>query len=181
MSQLLYKIAQLWGKPEGSSDKFDLNETLVFPEDKDLQFEGKFSAKLTFIRLKDEISVLLNDAEVDVNFSCTQCLKSFVKTIEISEAEREYFYEKPDFGTDDPGAITDLFYIDPKRMTIDLNELVRQEIILHFPLIPVCSKSCKGLCQVCGKDQNKVKCKCQPLKQADAESIRPFKNLKKLI
>jgi len=46
--------------------------------------------------------------------------------------------------------------------------LLRQEIILHFPVVSVCSKSCKGLCPVCGVDLNKENCSCdkeQGLKQ----------------
>ena len=178
MSQLLYKIAKLWGKPEGSSEKYELNEKLVFADDKELNFASNFKGKFTFIRLKDEVSVLLNNASVDVNFSCNLCLKEFVETIEISEAEREFFHDKPDFESSD---LDDLFYIDKKRMTLDLNEMVRQEIILHFPLIPVCSKSCKGLCPVCGKDRNSVKCKCVMVKEEETDTIKPFKNLKKLI
>ena len=175
--QLLYKIAKLWGKPEGSSEKFDLDEKIVFPEDSDLEFSSNFTGKLTFINLKDEISALLNDAEIDVKFSCTQCLKNFTSTVKIPSAEREFFLEQPDLAASD---LDDFFFIDKKRMTIDLDELVRQEIILHFPLIPVCSKGCKGLCQVCGTDRNKAKCKCRPLKEAASESHQPFKNLKQI-
>lgn len=178
MSQLIYKIAKLWGKPEGSTEKYDINETVVFPGDKDLDFAGPLRGKLMFIRLKDEISVLLSDAHIDVKFTCTHCLKPFEETVEIPEAEREFFHEKPDYASQD---LEDLFYINKKPMTIDLNEMIRQEIILHFPLIPVCSKGCKGLCQVCGKDRNTEKCRCKTLKVEDLDTIKPFKDLKKLI
>jgi uncharacterized metal-binding protein YceD (DUF177 family) len=178
VTQLTYKIAKLWGKPEGSCEKYDIDEKIVFPEDKDLNFVSKFEGKLTFIRLKDEISALLNDAHIDVQFKCTHCLQSFEESVEIPEAEREFFYNEPKFESED---LDDLFYINKKPMTIDLNEMVRQEIILHFPLIPVCSKSCKGLCQICGKDRNTEKCKCKPAKEEDLDTIRPFQDLKKLI
>ncbi len=177
MSQLIYKIAKLWGKPQGSSEKYDINEKIEYKEELDLHFSGNFTGKLTFIRLKDEISVLLNKAKIDVKFTCTRCLKPFTQGVEIEEAEREFFLEEPDFHSND---LDDLFFINKKPMTIDLNEMVRQEIILHFPLIPVCSKGCKGLCTVCGKDRNEVKCRCKTVKE-DTETYRPFKDLKKLI
>ncbi len=179
MPQLTYRIAKIWGKPEGSSEKYDIDEQIVYPDDKDLNFDSHFTGKLTFIRLKDEISVLLNSAEVKIKFSCNRCLKIFTRNVEIPEAEREFFHEEPKFESDD---LDDLFFMNKKRMTIDLNEMVRQEIILHFPLIPVCSRSCKGLCPVCGQDLNKVKCKCKPLNEKEsADTFRPFKDLKKLI
>jgi len=178
MPQLTYKIAKLWGKTQGSSEKYELNEKIAFPDDKELDFSSNFTGKLTFIRLKDEISALLNKAQVEIQFTCNRCLKKFSQLVEIPEAEREFFYDDPDFASDD---LSDLFYINKKPMTIDLNEMVRQEIILHFPLIPVCSKSCKGLCPVCGKDRNQVKCRCGALKEEDSETYRPFKDLKKLI
>jgi len=178
VSQLIYKIAKLWGKPEGSTEKYDIDEKIQFPEDKDLDFTGNFRGDLMFIRLKDEISALLSNAEVDVHFTCTHCLKKFTQPIEIKTAEREFFLDEPEFDSQD---LDDLFYIDRKPMTVDLNEMVRQEIILHFPLIPVCSKSCKGLCPVCGKDRNKVKCKCKVLVEETLNTHQPFKNLKKLL
>jgi uncharacterized protein len=63
-------------------------------------------------------------------------------------------------------------------MTIDLNEMLRQEIILHFPPNPLCSSRCKGLCQVCGKDKNKKLCTCTV---DDGKVYKPFKDLKKII
>lgn len=178
MAQLTYKIAKLWGKSPGASEKYDLNEKLEFPGEKDLNFEGKFTGKLTFIRLKDEISALLNNCKIETKFVCTRCLKDFTEPVEIPEAEREFFLEPPELKSDD---LDDLLYINRKPMTIDLGEMVRQEIILHFPLIPVCSSSCKGLCPVCGRDRNKVKCKCKILTLEEAENNRPFKDLKKII
>lgn len=178
MSQLQYKIAKLWGKPEGSSEKYDIDEKIEYPGDADLHFSGNFTGKLTFIRLKDEISALLNKAEIEVEFMCTRCLKTFTSIVKIPEAEREFFLEQPRFASDD---LDDLFFIDRKPMIIDLSEMVRQEIILHFPLIPVCSKGCKGLCTVCGQDLNKKKCACPPVTEEDPDTQQPFKNLKKLI
>jgi uncharacterized protein len=177
VSQLTYRVAKLWGKPQGSSEKYDIDEKIEYPDDADLRFNGNFTGKLTFIRLKDEISALLNKAQITVKFTCTRCLKTFEKTILIPEAEREFFLNKPEFASDD---LDDLFYIDRKPMLIDLSEMIRQEIILHFPLIPVCSNGCKGLCPACGKDRNKVKCAC-PAKKENPDIQRPFKNLKKLI
>jgi len=39
--------------------------------------------------------------------------------------------------------------ISREGMSIDLTDMIRQEIILHYSMIPVCSQRCKGLCQGC--------------------------------
>lgn len=44
------------------------------------------------------------------------------------------------------------------RTTIDLTEDIRQEIILEYPLKPLCKENCKGLCQVCGRNLNEGSC-----------------------
>ena len=109
MAQLTYKIAKLWGKQEGSTEKHEIDEKIEFPGDKDLNFSSNFTAKLTFIRLKDEISALLSEGNVEVEFNCTHCLNAFTYEVEIPTAEREFFYNEPDFESDD---LADIFYID---------------------------------------------------------------------
>ena len=44
--------------------------------------------------------------------------------------------------------------------TIDLTEQLREDIILNFPVKPLCVDTCKGLCSVCGGNRNKRVCSC---------------------
>jgi uncharacterized protein len=43
---------------------------------------------------------------------------------------------------------------------IDLTDDIREEIILEYPMIPLCSEGCKGLCISCGGDLNQGPCSC---------------------
>ena len=45
-------------------------------------------------------------------------------------------------------------------MIVDIAEDIRQEIILGYPLKPLCNPSCKGLCLACGKNLNESSCGC---------------------
>ncbi|MDO5683949.1 MAG: DUF177 domain-containing protein, partial [Propionibacteriaceae bacterium] len=38
---------------------------------------------------------------------------------------------------------------------IDLEPLVRDEVVLELPFMPVCREDCAGLCQTCGANLNK--------------------------
>ena len=44
---------------------------------------------------------------------------------------------------------------------IDLDDLVREQILLTLPSRVLCEDDCKGLCPVCGSDRNIVSCQCE--------------------
>jgi uncharacterized protein len=43
---------------------------------------------------------------------------------------------------------------------IDLDPIVREQILLAMPEYPVCDEQCKGLCPVCGANLNDRECGC---------------------
>ena len=43
---------------------------------------------------------------------------------------------------------------------IDLEPLLREQVILAVPFAPLCREDCKGLCPVCGNDLNQQECGC---------------------
>ena len=43
---------------------------------------------------------------------------------------------------------------------LDITEDLREEIILGYPLKPLCREDCKGLCPVCGGNLNESECGC---------------------
>ncbi|SKA92275.1 uncharacterized protein SAMN05443428_11233 [Caloramator quimbayensis] len=45
--------------------------------------------------------------------------------------------------------------------TIDLSNMVIDNIILSMPIKFLCSEDCKGLCSICGKNLNTGKCNCE--------------------
>ena len=45
--------------------------------------------------------------------------------------------------------------------TIELDDDIRQEVIVHLPARVLCKPDCKGICLGCGVDLNSEKCKCK--------------------
>jgi uncharacterized protein len=45
--------------------------------------------------------------------------------------------------------------------TIDVDELVREQLLLALPARALCGEECKGLCPTCGADRNTNPCDCQ--------------------
>ena len=43
---------------------------------------------------------------------------------------------------------------------IDLDPILREQVLLALPGYPVCQDGCKGLCTVCGTNLNERECGC---------------------
>lgn len=60
---------------------------------------------------------------------------------------------------------------------IELDDVLREYILLALPMQRVCSESCKGICPVCGQNRNLKECGCQL--QAGDDRWAALKNLSK--
>ena len=58
---------------------------------------------------------------------------------------------------------------------MDLEAIIREQIILMVPLKPLCREDCRGLCPNCGANLNLESCDCKTDK-----SDSPFAQLAKL-
>ncbi len=45
--------------------------------------------------------------------------------------------------------------------TLDLEAVIREQIILMVPLKPLCAEDCKGICPKCGAVLNREECTCK--------------------
>ena len=44
---------------------------------------------------------------------------------------------------------------------LELEDLLREQVLLALPMQRVCSDVCKGICPVCGKNRNESECGCK--------------------
>jgi uncharacterized protein len=49
---------------------------------------------------------------------------------------------------------------------LELEDILREQVLLALPMQRVCSDDCKGICPVCGKNRNETTCDCR-LQSAD--------------
>ena len=52
-------------------------------------------------------------------------------------------------------------YVVTEGDSLDLDELIIQDILLQLPSKMLCKEECKGLCPVCGTDLNFNECNCK--------------------
>jgi len=45
---------------------------------------------------------------------------------------------------------------------IDLDPIIREQVLLALPMDVVCKDDCKGLCPMCGQNLNEKQCGCEP-------------------
>ena len=170
---LIYDIGGLLASPQGTIDRFDVEERVELPDADDPLLMEPIVFQLELIRLKDEITAHIRHLSTVSQMVCNRCLKSFSSAITIESTERQFWIDLPHHMRDD---IDTIYRIDRKHGRIDLNQMIREEILLHFPPIPLCSESCKGLCDQCGVNLNDISCSCIR-KEVTKES--PFARLKR--
>jgi len=50
---------------------------------------------------------------------------------------------------------------------LQLEDIVREQVLLQLPMQRVCSENCKGICPICGANRNDTNCSCQPRLEDD--------------
>jgi uncharacterized protein len=107
---------------------------------------------------------------------CVRCLQPVERPVSV---DFEVVYVDPEHFADDKErevAGDDLETDVLAGESIDLKEVIREQILLDLPIQVFCSEDCKGLCEKCGGNLNLVTCNCQ------ADEVDPrwsaLKNLK---
>ncbi len=98
------------------------------------------------LKVRAEVSRITNAVTVELGLSgsthlrCSRCLSEFKvnlnKNIRLN------------------------YQVNKAQPLIDLDQDIKEEIILDYPIKPLCKPDCKGLCAKCGKNLNEGGCSC---------------------
>jgi uncharacterized protein len=80
---------------------------------------------------------------------CARCLIGFSQDLNADFSELYAFNKR---------SVTDSNLILPEDGKIDLEPLLREYMLLEFPINPLCKPDCKGLCTICGENLNQTTC-----------------------
>jgi uncharacterized protein len=144
-------------------------------EDPDLEFrDAAITGQVSLSRHGQEILVR-GHIEGKLGLSCSRCLEPFESPLAgdfdlllapgpggVGAADEELSAQ--DLDTD--------FYVGDH---VDLESIIREQIILLLPFKPLCSEICQGFCPHCGANLNRETCNCQAEK-----STSPLAELAKL-
>lgn len=76
---------------------------------------------------------------------CVRCLTDFQQPLHASFSELYAFNER---------SVTESELILPEDGTLNLEDLVREYLLIELPITPMCTPDCKGLCPICGQNLN---------------------------
>lgn len=94
--------------------------------------------------------------QAKLRFSCDRCMEPVEEQMEFKISER---FRKEDPFLDDAEKNPDILILD--GTTIDLSDLVYDNLFLNLPSKHLCREDCKGLCPVCGRNLNIGSCSCE--------------------
>ena len=101
----------------------------------------------------DEVVHIKGFVDVPCLFVCDRCAGNFNKNLYFDFEEE--IKRKSESDEDDDGFVYD------DKGNVDINEIVKNLIIMNFPTKVLCRPDCKGLCQVCGVNLNDQECEHQ--------------------
>lgn len=115
--------------------------------------EIKFLTPIAFngyITLTGDIINLTGIVKTKIQLTCSRCLEPFPYDIslEINEKFSNLIANEDD----------DIIFLDSD--TIDITEIIVNNIILTLPIKRLCKENCQGLCQKCGSNLNYSMCNC---------------------
>jgi uncharacterized protein len=144
-------VAQLLLAAPGSVREFDFSEPLPDPRD-ELHLHGPIAGHARLIRTSRGILVH-SDHVAHATLECARCLEDAEATIEASLDEE--FLATTDIRTGLPVPLDEPLEPDTpiidEHHEIDLDEVLRQNVLTNLPLQPLCEALCPGLCATCGE------------------------------
>lgn len=151
-----YNVAQLLKEPIGSLRSYQLDENYAGPNN----CADSVSGPVQMVRVHCGILVRAT-VEVRSNLTCSRCLRGFPSASELDIEEEFFPTVDPQSGRRmrRPEDAEDAALIDSNHV-LDLTGITNEYAIANLPMKPLCKLDCKGLCQVCGANQNPGNCGC---------------------
>ena len=121
---------------EGMTEQFAYDPAALDLTRFDLRHQDPIAVSAFIVRTEGDL-VVRAQISGRIELTCARCLTPFERPLSTS--------------------MILTFDVQPTDV-IDITDDVRQEVILAYPMIPVCRDDCKGLCPVCGQNLNNQAC-----------------------
>lgn len=121
----------------------------------DFPVAEKEPLSLTITNTGKKVLKIEAKGRITVNIPCDKCLKDVPTEFDIN------FEQEIDMQASKEDRIKDLDEINyVTGCSLDVEQLVHNEILIHWPLRVLCKEDCRGICPKCGKDWNEGSCDC---------------------
>lgn len=143
------------------------------------EFTAPLRTALKALRIGDLVEID-GEIETSVRLPCSRCLQPFETPLNSSFA-LTYMQQTADVMEDvEPQEVElsaedmGIAYFQGEK--INLKDAIQEQVVMEFPLRPLCKLDCKGLCPKCGADMNEDPCDCK--RRASPGKFAALKNLK---
>ena len=145
-------------------------------EDPNLEFSGPREVDAQVHLERHRLDILVRGhLEGTLQVGCSRCLTRFSRPIEADFDVLLSPGPAPAGKDEEELSRADLDVDFYSGEVVDLENILREQILLTLPLKTLCSEACKGICPRCGADLNRETCQCTA-----ADSGSPFAGLKKI-
>ena len=119
------------------------------------EFARKEPVSLTITNLGDRVVLIEGSVKLSIIILCSRCLKELEYSMDISiNKEVDFKLTKEERAKD----LDEANYISEYNLDVDI--LIKDEIIIGLPMSLLCSDECKGICMHCGTNLNEGSCDC---------------------
>lgn len=125
--------------PEGMTLREELSAQKLELSTDTVEFRRPVKVTAAVSKISNAVTV---DLTIDGHFAtaCSRCLAALEK-----DFQRTFTLNYP---------------VDKDNPILSLDDDIREEIIIEYPMQPLCSAECKGLCPRCGANRNEGLCHC---------------------
>ncbi len=140
---------------EGLTHDFDLPVEIK----DDLQKEA---AHVTIkVRRLDDRVFFEGSASMSALFVCSRCLREFTSLLKVRFSEEYLPVPEAVAGAENKLADKEPGFSYYSNDEIEIDGLIREQLLLATPMKPLCKEDCCGICSNCGKDLNEGLCGCK--------------------
>ena len=151
-----YNVAQLLKEPVGCPRSYQLDEKFTGPQ----RWADSVSGPVHMFRVHHGILVRAT-VEVRSNLICSRCLGEFPSASQLLVEEEFFPTVDPQSSRKMPRPedVEEAALIGSNHI-LDLTGTIKEYFITNLPMKPLCQSDCRGLCQICGANQNLESCNC---------------------
>lgn len=151
----LLEILSYEGFQKEISVPFSLNSLQIDSQEYEIIEKSPVQLKLTCTG-KREVEIT-GEFSVTLRIPCDRCTKdisykmylAFEKSVSLDDTVKDRLDN-----------LDETDYIEGTNLNLDT--LIYDELLVHFPMKVLCKEDCKGICYQCGTDLNQDKCECEP-------------------
>jgi uncharacterized protein len=119
-------------------------------------FEDPVRVELTLAKSQDQL-ICKGRVKASVKLECSRCLAEYPAEL---GSDLAFVVDLDCAAGKETSAEGGYFVAEPTATDFDIDQLVREAVLLSLPFKPLCSERCRGLCPICGADLNRSPCGC---------------------